>query len=148
MLGAGLALTSLGGCGLFSHDPDPPTPVDALQPVLDEALALAIAYDRAILSLPAVADRLSPLAADHRAHAAELVTLIGRTSPTSAAASGPALTTPSAGASADEVIAGFRTAEQSALKTAVAACKATTAVRAGSVGSIAACRATHVEALR
>ncbi|MET3429316.1 hypothetical protein BJ973_008528 [Actinoplanes tereljensis] len=145
VLGAGLMLTGgLAGCG---SDADSPTPVDALQPLLDEALTLAIAYDRAILSLPDLATRLSPLAADHRAHAAELATLIGRTTPTSASASSPA-SAMSAGATADEVIAAFQTAEQSAAKNAVAACRATTALRAGTVGSIAACRATHVEALR
>ena len=41
MLSAGRA------AALFDDDPEPPPPPDALQPLLDEALALAAAYDRA-----------------------------------------------------------------------------------------------------
>jgi hypothetical protein len=132
LLGASLGVVALAGC---SEKPPPEKKPDPLQPVLDEALALAAAYDREIAADPGRSALLTPLAADHRAHAAELSRLIGAAP--SAPASAPAVTG-----------ADLKAAEQAAQKTAVAACKAATAERAGLVGSIAACRATHVEALR
>ncbi|WP_305782821.1 hypothetical protein [Symbioplanes lichenis] len=133
-------VTSLAGCGLFRDDPEPVPPPDPLQPVLDEALALAGAYDRAVVTDPTQAGRLAPLAGDHREHATALAQLIGVALPTSAAAS-------SAPAGA-ETLATLRKAEQAAHKTAVAACLQAPATRAALVGSIAAARATHAEALR
>src|SRR4051794_37950808 len=67
--GAGFAATTLGGCGFFGGDPEPPEAPDPLQPLLDEAMALAAAYDRVTVTQPGLAGRLSPLADDHRAHA-------------------------------------------------------------------------------
>ena len=133
--------TALAGCGLFDGAPAPePTP-DPLQPLLDEALALAAAYARAILAQPGLAARLTPMAEDHRAHVTELAKAIG-TAPPSAGPSAPA------GTGAAETTATLRKAELAAQKTAVAACKAAPAGRAALTGSIAACRATHAEALR
>ena len=139
---AGLAAsaTTLGGCGLFDDDPAPPAAPDALQPLLDESLALAAGYDRAIAAQPGLSARLTPLAADHRAHAAELATVIGRAGPSGAA---PA----PAGGAADGV-AGLRAAELAAQKSATAAGRQAPADRVMLVASIAACRATHAEALR
>ena len=45
-------------------------------------------------------------------------------------------------------VAALRKSEQAAQKSAVAACKQAPAARAALIGSIAACRATHAEALR
>lgn len=140
--GGALSATALGGCGLFSDDPGPPPPPDALQPVLDEALALAAAYDRAVLAEPGLGKRLTPLAADHRTHAAELSRVIGKPVPSGA----PASSAPS-GDAADSVAA-LRKAEQAAQKTAAAACRTAPPDRAGLAGSIAAARAAHAEALR
>jgi hypothetical protein len=130
LLGASLGVVVLAGC---TEEPPPEKKPDPLQPLLDEALALAAAYDQAIAAQPERSARLTPLAADHRAHAAELSRLIGATT------FAPASTAP---------VTDLRAAEQAAQKTAVAACTAATAELAGFVGSIAACRATHVEALR
>jgi len=114
-----------------------------LQPVLDEALALAAAYDRAAAAQPGLASRLTPLAEDHRAHAAELARTLGTAAPSAAAPSASA-----AAPAATDVLAELRAAERAAQKTAAAACTAAPAPRAALVGSIAACRATHAEALR
>ncbi len=133
--------TALAGCGLFGGDPEPEPQPDPLQPLLDEAIALAGAYDRAIVAKPDLAARLTPMADDHRAHAAELARVIG-------AAVVSAAPSASAPAGAADTPATLRKAEQAAQKTAVAACKAAPAGRAALVGSIAACRATHAEALR
>ena len=143
LLGAGLGVVALSGCGVFGDDPDQPKPPDPLQPLLDDALALAAAYDRAVQAQPGLSTRLTPLAADHREHAAALAKIIGVSA--SAGAAAPA---PSGADAADDVVAGLRRAEQAGQRTAVAACKAAAADRAGLVGSIAACRATHAEALR
>ena len=39
--GTAVGVTAVGGCGLFDDDPDPAPAPDALQPLLDEAVALA-----------------------------------------------------------------------------------------------------------
>jgi hypothetical protein len=137
VLTATLGLTTLAGC---DRQETPPPPPDPLLPVLAEAIALAAAYDRAVVTEPGLAGRLTPLAADHRAHAAELARIINTPAPSAA---GPA---PSAGAA--DVIAGLRALEQTAQRNAVTACKTAPADRVALVGSIAACRATHAEALR
>jgi hypothetical protein len=141
--GAGFGATTLGGCGFFGGDPEPPEAPDPLQPLLDEAMALAAAYDRVRVTQPGLASRLSPLADDHRAHAAELARVIGAALP-----SGPAAPAGSAPAAASAAVADLRKAEQAAQKTATTVCRQAPAERVALVGSIAACRATHAEALR
>ena len=143
MAGAALALAAPAGCGLFDDGPEPPPEPDPLQPVLDEALALAVAHERAAAAGPSLAARLAPLAQDHRAHAVELARVIGTVSPSSPSAA------PSAGAGpVPQTLAELRRAEQAAARTATAAARTAQPERAGLVGSIAACRATHAEALR
>jgi hypothetical protein len=134
-----LSAPAVAGCGLLDDEPDPPREPDPLQPVLDEALALAAGYDR-IAAQTRLSGRLTPLAADHRAHATELARLIGVTAPSG----GPSASAPIAA----ESLADLRKAEQKALRTATAAAKAAPAARAALVGSIAACRAAHAEALK
>lgn len=140
---AALSAATLGGCGIFDSGPDQPPAPDPLQPVLDEAVALAAAYDRAGLAQPGLAKRLTPLGADHRAHIAALSTVIGKAAPSGA----PSASAATAGDAA-AVLSDMRAAERAAQKTAVAACRTAPAERAALVGSIAACRATHAEALR
>ncbi|GIE27263.1 hypothetical protein Ait01nite_003080 [Actinoplanes italicus] len=140
LLGALAGSAALAGCGILDREPEPAPQPDALQPLLDEALTLAASYDRAIVAQPDLAARLTPLAEDHRAHATELARVIGATLPSA----GPSASAPTAG----DTTATLRKAEQAAQKTAVAACKAAPPERAALAGSIAACRATHAEALR
>ena len=130
----------MAGCGLFDDDPEPPPPPDALQPVLDEALALAAACDRLAVAEPALAARLTPLASDHRAHATELARVIGAGIPSTA----PSAAAPAVGGSR----ADLRKAVQAGQRTATTAARQAPAERAALVGSIAACRATHAEALK
>ncbi|GIF10400.1 hypothetical protein [Actinoplanes teichomyceticus] len=138
----GLAgLVTLGGCGLFDDDPEPAPAPDPLRPVLDEALALAAAYDRVARAQPALAGKLTPLAEAHRAHAGELARVIGTTLP-----SGPAASSAAAGGA--DTTSALRRAELAAQKTAAALCRSAAAERAALVGSIAAARAAHAEALR
>jgi hypothetical protein len=137
------ALAPLTGCDLFDRDPDPPEP-DPLAPLITGALDLAGQHEAAIAGFPELADRLSPIAAAHRAHAAELARVTGVTLPSGTPA--PAATTPAA--DAPGTLAGLRTAEQQAQDAATQACLAAPTKRAALVGSIAAARATHVEILR
>ena len=136
--GAVLSEGGLAGCGLFGGGSESSGGNDPVQPLLTEAAALAGAYDKAAATHPDLAARLKPLGDDHRAHAATLAKLLGRSVPKTAAAS----------TGSGDVLAGLRTAEQTAQRNAVAACKAAPADRAALLGSIAACRATHAEALR
>jgi hypothetical protein len=138
LLAAAAGATALAGCGVFDSGPDGPAVPDPLQPVLDEATALAAAYDRVAAVQPALARRLGPLAADHRAHAAELARVIGTAVP-----SAPALA-----ASATATLQELRAALRAAQRTASTACRQAPTARAALVGSIAACRASHIEALR
>lgn len=135
---AGVGGATLSGCGLFGGSDSSTGPADAVQPLLVEAVALAAAYDKAAAARPDLAARLKPLADDHRAHASALAKLIGQPVPTAAAAA----------VGSGDVLAGLRTAEQTAQRNAVTACKQAPAGRAALLGSIAACRATHAEALR
>jgi hypothetical protein len=137
LLAAAVATTALAGCGVFESGPDGPPAPDPLQPVLDEAVTLTAAFDRVAAVQPASARRLGPLAADHRAHAAELARMIGTAAPSAPAA------TPSAATIQD-----LRTAVRAAWRTADAACRQAPPERAAMLGSIAACRASHIEALR
>jgi hypothetical protein len=141
-IAAATVVTASAGCSLFGKDPAPERS-DALQPVLNEALALAAALDRAAVTVPDLAKRLTPLADDHRAHAAELSRVIGKPLPSGAAS-------PSVPVAGDEsaLLQQLRSAEQTAQRNAAAACLQAPAARATLVGSIAACRATHAEALR
>jgi hypothetical protein len=134
-------VASTAGCSVLGDDPEPEKP-DALQPVLDESLSLAGALDRAAVAVPGLAGRLSPLA-DHRAHAAELSRVIGKPVPTPGASSAaPATTEPAA------LLKQLRSAVRAAQRTAAAAARQAPADRAALVGSIAAGRASHAEALR
>jgi hypothetical protein len=137
--GAALSGTTLAGCGLFGGDSKSSSGGDDdLQPLLTEAVALAGAYDKAAAAQPDLAARLKPLADDHRAHASALAKLIGKNVPTAAPAS----------TGSGDLLAGLRTAEQTAQRNAASACKQAPVDRAALLGSIAACRATHAEALR
>ncbi|HET6530488.1 MAG TPA: hypothetical protein VFH03_07725 [Actinoplanes sp.] len=138
--GATVALTAPAGCGLFDTEPEPLPEPDPLQPILDEALALATAFDRAAAAQPTLTARLLPLAEDHRAHAIELARVIGTAAASAApsASAAPVAPTP----------AGLRAAEQAAARTATTAARTAPPERVGLLGSIAACRATHAEALR
>jgi hypothetical protein len=152
--GAGTA-GALSGCSLLR--PDPPPPPDPLEPLLAGVRALAGRYATVIAAHPDLAGRLDPLARAHAAHAAALVELIGRPELATPAAgpggSGPASSagsgtwTPPVG-DADAALAALREAEREGRREAARACLAAPPERAGLVGSIAAARASHAEALR
>ena len=140
LIAAAAATTSATGCGLFGDDEPDPTP-DPLTPLISGALDLAARHEAAAASDPELAERLQPIAQAHRAHAAELARVTGTALPSGTpTSSGP----PSGGTG----LAGLRGAEKQGQEAAVQACAVAPAKHAALVGSIAAARATHVEALR
>ncbi|MEU5914378.1 hypothetical protein [Micromonospora sp. NPDC047527] len=141
-LGTGVA--PLAGCDLFDRDDEPTPPPDPLRPMVDESLGLAAAYRESAVTHPDLAGRLDPIAETHTAHATELARVIGVPLP-SAPAAAPSTTpaTDPAGA-----LAALRALEKTAQQSATAACASAPAERAALLGSIAAARATHQEALK
>ncbi|GAB3082059.1 hypothetical protein [Micromonospora schwarzwaldensis] len=142
LVALGGAATPLTGCDLFDRDREPPRP-DALEPLAAEALALEARHRAAASAAPALAARLTPIADAHRAHADELRRVIGRPAPSGTPA-GPSGTPADA---PDAVLAELRRAEQQGHANAAKAGATAPAERAALLGSIAAARATHVEAL-
>jgi len=140
----GGAAVPLAGCDLLDRGDDGPPPPDALEPLAAEAADLEGRYRAAIAAAPALSDRLTAIADAHRAHAAELRKVIGRPAPTGSAAATPTV----AATEPDELLAELRQAEQRGRENAAKACAAAPAERAALLGSIAAARATHLEALK
>ncbi|WP_201753499.1 hypothetical protein [Micromonospora rubida] len=144
LLALGGATGPLTGCDLFDGDEPDPAP-DPLEPLAAEARELAARHRAALAADPGLTKTLTPIAEAHEAHAAELAKLFGR--PASASSG-----TPSAGASAGgdrrATLTGLREAEQRGRESAAKLCAGAPAERAALLGSIAAARATHVEALK
>ncbi|TDB73670.1 hypothetical protein E1165_16655 [Micromonospora sp. KC723] len=141
-MAAGGSTGPLTGCDLFDGD-EPPPPPDPLEPLAGESRELAARHRAAIAADPGLADRLTPIAEAHAAHADEIHRLIGRPAP-SGAATGGATPTPGGRAA---LLAALREAEQRGRQSAAKACAEAPGERAALLGSVAAARATHVEAL-
>lgn len=134
----------LTGCDLFDRGDGKPSAPDPLEPLAAESAALESRYRAAIATDSTLTDRLTPIADAHRAHAEELRKVIGRPAPSGAPAATPTLTA----TGPDGVLTELSQAEQQGRKNAAKACVAAPADRAALLGSIAAARATHVEALK
>ncbi|MET7706764.1 hypothetical protein [Micromonospora sp. NPDC005413] len=144
LLALGGAAAPLTGCDLFDRDDQPAPPPDPLRPMVDESLALAAAHQTSAAAHPELADRLGPIAEAHTAHATELARVIGVALPSTVAAA------PTTAPVADPTgaLAALRALEKTAQQSATVACAAAPAERAALLGSIAAARATHQEALK
>ncbi|MEV2240511.1 hypothetical protein [Micromonospora sp. NPDC049891] len=144
LLALGGAAAPLTGCGLLDRDEQPPQP-DPLAPLLDESLRLAAGLRSAATAHPDLADRLLPLAESHEAHAAELARLTGVATASATPTATPSGPPPVDGTAA---LAALRQSERAGRESAIRACAAAPAERAALLGSVAAARATHLEALR
>ena len=165
-LGAAGAVLAVAGC--TSHPARPTAKAvgdDPLGPLYTETTALITTYDQAMAANPALVALAGPLREEHRRHAVAIAALIGIAAPAISAGPSPnGLPLPSAGPSTPparpspsaspgvDTTAPARvalsTAEKTAQRNAVAACLAAPAGRVPVLASIAACRATHVAALR
>lgn len=150
---AAVAAVPLGGCNPFADTkPDAAPSPDPLVPLITDTVDLAERYETAISTFPELAERLEPIARAHREHAAELARAAGTPLPeaTSVSPTSGVGATPGGPATGDEAatLTALRTAEQRAQEAAVEACLAATNGRAALLGSIAAARATHLEALK
>jgi hypothetical protein len=175
LAGGGLAAAGLAGCDL-STSPSPwhPAP-DVLLPLLANTIKLADRYDATLTALPSLTARLTPLRDDHRAHVVALARELGldendplasvapgatvepsasatgqHQDPTQNPSQGVPVASSIASAPADPAaaIAELIAAEKSAQPQAVSACLAAPSYRAALLGSIAACRASHLTALQ
>lgn len=142
VVGGGVGL-ALSGC-FRRHEPPPTPKPHPLVGTLAGVQALVDLYGATIDAYSDLSDRLTPLLADHRAHLSAVRRAMGATDPT---ASPTASVSPSASVAADSdgALVALKAAEQKGRADAVAACLSAPAEYAALVGSIAACRATHVE---
>ncbi|WP_346115965.1 hypothetical protein [Micromonospora coerulea] len=142
---AGGATVALTGCDLFDGDDDEPPAPDPLEPLAAESAALAAQHRAALAADPSLADRLTPIADAHQAHADELRRVIGRPAPSGTPAGAP----PASGAAEpDGLLAELQAAERTGRENAAKACAAAPAEPAAVLAAIAAARATHLEALK
>lgn len=146
------AAAGLAGCDL--GDPPPqwhPAP-DALLPLLAATIKLADRYDATIAAVPALSDRLTPLRDDHRAHIVALAREIGidERSPSASPLPSVSAGVPDASPPSDPTaaVAALVAAEKVGQALAQSACLSAPSYRAALLGSITACRATHLEVLR
>jgi predicted small secreted protein len=145
--GMAAATATLAGCwtpGGSGADPGARSSAHPLSAVLSGTLALVARYDATVAAQPGLAGRLAPLRAEHWTHVTALDAAMGRAVPSGPP--DPATSTPGP-ADARAALAALRTAERSAQADAVTACLAAPAGYAALLGSIAACRATHLEVL-
>jgi hypothetical protein len=153
---AGLAVTgatgaALAGCRLPGIGGAPanssPTPAHPLSGAISGSLALLSQYDATIAAQPTLAARLAPLRAQTWTHVTALSKAAGVPEPSGSAGAGTGAS-PAAPGSPQAALAALAAAERSAANSAVSACLAAAPQHAALLGSIAACRATHLEVLR
>lgn len=118
---------------------------DVLLPLLTRTVALRDRYAEVLTAFPALQDRLGPLKDDHAAHVVALAREIGIDEhgpmPAASASAGPVVQDQAA---AIKELVGL---EKTGQDDATGACLAAPSYRAALLGSIAACRAAHVEIL-
>ena len=145
LLGGGLAL--LTGCTQDIGPPPPPDPDDLLRAAaVERERSLLAEYDAVLLVLPGLANRLTPLRAQHAEH---LLALTGSASPSAAPSSSatPAPQVPPP-ATAAAALAGLITAERSAGDAHGAAALEASRELAGLLAALAASEHSHPVELR
>jgi hypothetical protein len=145
-LAGGVTGAALAGCWPASDKPAVQHPPHPLTPVLASTGVLVQRYRATIAGYPDLAERLTPLLADHEAHVEALHKAIGTPVASASASPGPSVSA-SLAPDAAGAVAALRRAEQTGQADAVTACLAAASDDAALLGSIAACRATHLEVL-
>ncbi|MGA8112906.1 MAG: hypothetical protein WCA46_04490 [Actinocatenispora sp.] len=145
----GAALTGLVGCRQEDAAPARSAP-NPLVAVLARTSALLASYEATVRSHPDLSTRLTPLRADHRRHVAVLTRRLRKASPSHASASPsstPSTSPPPVPDDQAEALAALTTAERDGLHAATTACLRAPGEYVQLLGSIAACRATHLAVL-
>jgi hypothetical protein len=142
VLGSG-AGSALSGC-FGGHEPPPPPKPHPLAATLVGVQAMVDLYEATSATYAELSDRLGPLLADHRAHLDAVRRAMGTPSPT-ASPTASASATASVPPDPDAALVALKAAEKKGQADASAACLSAPAEYAALIGSIAACRATHVE---
>lgn len=143
---AAAALTTLTACDIPKSSAATwhPAP-DVLLPLLARTVALRDRYAEVLTAFPALQDRLGPFKDNHAAHVVALAREVGLDEhgpmPAASTSAGPVVQDQ---ATALKELAGLEKAGQ---EDATGACLSAPSYRAALLGSIAACRAAHVEVL-
>ncbi|GAA3187476.1 hypothetical protein GCM10010532_001720 [Dactylosporangium siamense] len=146
LAGAAAALTTLTACDIPKRSAATwhPAP-DVLLPLLTRTVALRDRYAEILTAFPALQDRLGPLKDNHAAHVVALAREVGLDEngpmPAASASAGPVVQDQAA------VVKELAGLEKAGQEDATGACLAAPSYRAALLGSIAACRAAHVEVL-
>jgi hypothetical protein len=143
-LGAVVAAVSLAACDSAERAGGQRRIPDPLNPFYRDTAALLSQYEATIIALPALAGRLTPLLDDHRQHVQALAREIGPGLESSAPSTAAGRKMPTA---PDAALGALRAAERDATAAARSACLSAPSYRAALLGSIAAARASHAEAL-
>jgi hypothetical protein len=152
---AAATVSSVAGCdlGVTPQTAEWHPAPDTLLPLLARTVALRDRYGEVLAAFPALQDRLGPLKDDHAQHVVALAREIGvaEEGPFPTAAPDPSA---SAGAGTDPLPADQGAAltelaglEKKGREDAEGACLAAPSYRAALLGSVAACRAGHIEVL-
>ncbi len=153
-LGMGSAVAAVVGLGLTGCDAESPgsdpRAADPLTDFYNDTLALAARYDATMAAHPELSARLAALSDAHRAHIEALARELAL--PDAAAFGGIAGLAPTRGTSPvpqdpATAVAALLTAEKAAADRATQVCLTVPSWRAPLLGSIAACRASHLEVL-
>ncbi len=143
---AAAAMTTLTACEVpkraaVTWHPAP----DVLLPLLARTVALRDRYAEVLTAFPALQDRLGPLKDNHAAHVVALAREVGLDEhgpmPTASTSAGPVVQDQAA------AVKDLATLEKAGQEDATGACLAAPSYRAALLGSIAACRAAHLEVL-
>jgi hypothetical protein len=143
-LGSLAATVGVAGCDDTAPAAHKTPAADPLNPLYLATAALLARYEATITAVPALAPRLIPLRDDHRQHLRALAREIG---PGLAAVPPTASAGPNVPADAGTALAALAAAEKDGTTAARAACLAAPTYRAALLGSIAAARASHTQAL-
>jgi hypothetical protein len=139
-LGAVITPAALTGCSDGGGDVEIPGAA-MLADVIAATADLVGRYDAVIAAYPALTTRLTPIRDGHRAHLAALTSTLARKPPAASPQQAP-----EGGQAA--ALSNLAAAEKSGRADAVAACLAAPTRLAPLLGSIAAARASHQEALK
>jgi hypothetical protein len=143
----GAAALALGGCDRLGGARPQPAAADPLAELYAGTRSLIRRYELTIAVHATLAVRLKPLLANHRAHLAALAIDMALPTPSGSPQAPPSASADGVPPQPPAALAALLTAEKAGVKAASDACLAVPGWRAPLLGSIAACRASHLDLL-